>query len=321
MLFNILSDVINIQQYIAISAVVAFVICFILLKIKLPFLPKDKGRAFAVNGEVSKGKIRGVGLIMICAFVLCSVFLLPITKEFVFYNILLFLEMLSGYLDDASDKPWSDYKKGFIDLVICVLISVVFVYNNSTTIMIFNYEIFVHPILFIILSTVLLWIGINVTNCSDGVDGLCGTLSIASLLGITLIFFSQIGEQYATYSFIMIGVLIAYLCFNTSPSSQLMGDAGSRPLGLLIVIMVLKSSHPLSYILLSAVLLVDGIAGLIKIFLKRFLKIEVLKNVRTPIHDEMRKNHGWSDTQVVVRFTIIQIALAAIQFIITSIKL
>ena len=68
-----------------------------------------------------------------------------------------------------------------------------------------------------------------------------------------------------------------------------MGDAGSRPLGLLIVILVLKSSHPFSYILLSAVLLVDGIAGLIKIFLKRFLKIEVLKNVRTPIHDEMGK--------------------------------
>ena len=320
MLFNILNSVINIQQYIAIATVVAFVICFILLKLKLPFLPKDKGRAFAVNGEVSKGKIRGVGLIMVGAFVLCSVFLLPITKEFAFYNILLFLEMLSGYLDDASDKPWSDYKKGFIDLVICVLISVVFVYNNSTTIMIFNYEIFVHPILFVILSTVLLWIGINVTNCSDGVDGLCGTLSIVSLLGITLIFFNQIGEQYATYSFIMIGVLIAYLCFNTSPSSQLMGDAGSRPLGLLIVIMILKSSHPFSYILLSAVLLVDGIAGLIKIFLKRFLKIEVLKNVRTPIHDEMRKNHGWSDTQVVVRFTIIQIVLVAVQFIITNVK-
>lgn len=320
MLFNILSDVINIQKYIAISAIVAFAISFILLKLKLPFLPKDKGRAFAVNGEVSKGKIRGVGLIMACTFVLCSVFLLPITKEFVFYNILLFLEMLSGYLDDASDKPWSDYKKGFIDLVICVLISVVFVYNNSTTIMIFNYEIFVHPILFVILSTVLLWIGINVTNCSNGVDGLCGTLSVVSLLGITLIFLNQIGEQFATYSFIMIGVLIAYLCFNTSPSSQLMGDAGSRPLGLIIVIMVLKSSHPFSYILLSAVLLVDGIAGLIKIFLKRFLKIEVLKNMRTPIHDEMRKNHGWSDTQVVIRFTIIQIVLSAIQFIITSVK-
>ena len=94
-----------------------------------------------------------------------------------------------------------------------------------------------------------------------------------------------------------------------------MGDAGSRPLGIMIVLLILKSSHPLSYLLLSAVLLVDGIAGLIKIFLKRFLKIEVLKNVRTPIHDEMRKNHGWSDTQVLIRFSIIQLFISTIQFI------
>lgn len=316
MLFYIFDSFTNIQQYIAIASVLAFGICFLLLKLKLPFLPKDKGRAFAVNGEVSKGKIRGVGIIMICTFVLCSVFLLPVTKELLCYNVLIFLEMLSGYLDDASDKPWSDYKKGFIDLIICVLISVVFVYNNSTTIMILDYEIYVHPVLFVLLSTILLWVGINVTNCSDGVDGLCGTLSIISLLSISFIFFSQIGEQYAVYSFIMIGVIIAYLCFNSSPSSQLMGDAGSRPIGLLIVLMILKSSHPMSYLLLSAVLLVDGIAGLIKIFLKRFLKIEVLKNIRTPIHDEMRKNHGWSDTQVLVRFSIIQVFISAVQYII-----
>lgn len=316
MLFYIFDSFTNIQQYIAIASVLAFGICFLLLKLKLPFLPKDKGRAFAVNGEVSKGKIRGVGIIMICTFVLCSVFLLPVTKELLCYNVLIFLEMLSGYLDDASDKPWSDYKKGFIDLIICVLISVVFVYNNSTTIMILDYEIYVHPVLFVLLSTILLWVGINVTNCSDGVDGLCGTLSIISLLSISFIFFSQIGEQYAVYSFIMIGVILAYLCFNISPSSQLMGDAGSRPIGLLIVLMILKSSHPMSYLLLSAVLLVDGIAGLIKIFLKRFLKIEVLKNIRTPIHDEMRKNHGWSDTQVLVRFSIIQVFISAVQYII-----
>lgn len=316
MLFRIFENIMNTQQYIVIAAIAAFAVCFILLKLKLPFLPKDKGRAFAVNGEVSKGKIRGVGLIMISVFVLCSVFLLPIHKEFIIYDILIFLEMLSGYLDDASDKPWSDYKKGLIDFIICVLISVVFVHYNSTAILIFNYEIYVPPVLFVVLSTIFLWIGINVTNCSDGVDGLCGSLSIISLLSISLIFFNQIGEQYVIYSFIMVGILAAYLCFNISPSSQLMGDAGSRPLGILIVLLILKSSHPFSYLLLSAVLLIDGIAGLIKIFLKRFFKIEVLKNVRTPIHDEMRKNHGWSDTQVLARFCIIQLLISTVTYVI-----
>lgn len=316
MLFHLLEDIISTNQYVAIASFIAFALCFVLLKLKLPFLPKDKGREFAVNGEASKGKIRGVGLIMVCAFIVCGVFLLPINREFVCYYILLFLEMLSGYLDDASDKPWADYKKGLIDFIICLALSIVFVRNNPTTIFFLSFELYIHPVVFVILSTILLWVGINVTNCSDGVDGLCATLSTITLLSITTIFYTQIGEQYTTLSFIMVGVLVAYICFNTSPSTQLMGDAGSRAIGVLIVIMVLKSGHPFSYLLVSAVLLVDGIAGLIKIFLKRFLKIEVLKHTRTPIHDEMRKNHAWSDTQVVVRFSIIQLLLSAVQYII-----
>ena len=91
MLFHLFNNIITRNQYIAIAAFVAFALCFVLLKLKLPFLPKDKGREFAVNGEASKGKIRGVGLIMVCAFIVCCVFLLPINREFVCYYILLFL--------------------------------------------------------------------------------------------------------------------------------------------------------------------------------------------------------------------------------------
>ena len=39
--------------------------------------------------------------------------------------------------------------------------------------------------------------------------------------------------------------------------------------------------------------------------------LEAVKNTRTPIHDHVRKKCGWSDTQVVVRFLIIQVILAA----------
>ena len=94
MLFHLLEDIISTNQYIAIASFIAFALCFVLLKLKLPFLPKDKGREFAVNGEASKGKIRGVGLIMVCAFIVCGVFLLPLNREFVCYYILLFLEFL-----------------------------------------------------------------------------------------------------------------------------------------------------------------------------------------------------------------------------------
>jgi phospho-N-acetylmuramoyl-pentapeptide-transferase len=36
-----------------------------------------------------------------------------------------------------------------------------------------------------------------------------------------------------------------------------------------------------------------------------------MKNIRTPLHDHVRKVSGWSNTQTVFRFAIIQIVLSA----------
>ena len=77
----------------------------------------------------------------------------------------------------------------------------------------------------------------------------------------------------------------------------------------------MKTGHPFIYLLLAAVLIVDGGIGLVKIFLLRFLKIAILKNTRTPLHDHVRKEKGWSDTQVVFRFTIIQIVFVMVAYL------
>ena len=100
---------------------------------------------------------------------------------------------------------------------------------------------------------------------------------------------------------------------------MLMGDAGSRALGFYIAIIAMKSQHPFLYLLVAIVLIVDGGLGLVKVFLLRFLKIGILKNTRTPIHDHLRKNKGWSDTQVVMRFVILQTVAAAVAYLIVQI--
>ena len=99
---------------------------------------------------------------------------------------------------------------------------------------------------------------------------------------------------------------------------MLMGDAGSRALGFYLAIITMKSGHPFIFILLAGILIIDGGLGLIKVSLKRFLKISILKNTRTPIHDHVRKNHGWSDAQVVMRFVILQVILGILAYIIIS---
>ena len=89
-----------------------------------------------------------------------------------------------------------------------------------------------------------------------------------------------------------------------------MGDAGSRAIGFFLALAILKTGSPVLFIPVAFLLIVDGGRGLIKVFLLRFLKIKILANTRTPIHDHMRKNKGWSDTQVVFRFAIVQIVIS-----------
>ena len=95
---------------------------------------------------------------------------------------------------------------------------------------------------------------------------------------------------------------------------MLMGDAGSRALGFYLAVVAMKTGHPVIFLLLAAVLIVDGGIGLVKVFLLRFFKIAILKNTRTPLHDHARKGKEWSDTQVVFRFSIIQILSALVAY-------
>ena len=88
-------------------------------------------------------------------------------------------------------------------------------------------------------------------------------------------------------------------------------------MGIFIAIAVLKMHSPFMYLLVAAVLIADGGLGLVKVSLLRFLKIHILKNTITPIHDHVRKKGGWSNAQVVFRFAINQIviSLAAIYLV------
>lgn len=296
-----------------ISILVAFALTCIVINLCKNILPRDQGRAFAVNGQKSEGKPRGAGIIFVMVFAVCSLLFVPYSNELLIYIILIIASMLSGYLDDRSNSPWGEYKKALIDLIIAIACAITYVNYNGTHIsLLFTDKGFTLPVVpFVILAVILIWISINVTNCSDGVDGLCGTLSIISMITIYGICKIKLVNSSVNHMILLFAVcLLGYLWYNASPSRLLMGDAGSRAIGFFLALIILKSGSPLLFIPAAFVLIIDGGLGLVKVFLLRFLKIKILKNTRTPIHDHMRKNRDWSDTQVVFRFAIVQIVIS-----------
>lgn len=288
------------------------VTCFAIAKFNR-FLPRDMGRQFAHDGALSAGKPRGAGIIFIFVFSIAALLFAQMNVEIGIYIILVIIEMLTGYFDDAAEKPWGEYLKGFLDFVVAVVVAVSYLHYNSSTISIAltGNQITLHPVVFGIFTVVLVWASINVTNCSDGVDGLSGTLTIITIMTIfALDNVLGIADNF-NYCILLFAVcLLGYLWYNATPSKLLMGDAGSRAMGIFIAIAILKTHSPFMYLLVAAMLIIDGGLGLVKLSLLRFLKIHILKNVTTPIHDHVRKKMGWSNAQVVFRFAIIQIVIS-----------
>ncbi len=305
------------------------IICSVLLALFKDKLPRDQGREFAFNGKLSAGKVRGAGIVFVCAFILVSLLAVcpPIGSadvktalEYYFYLILIFLGMLSGYLDDKAETPWGEYKKGAIDLVISALTAANFVYFNPDMLSVsfFGMTLNIPPVIFGVIAAVLVWMLINATNCSDGIDGFCGSLTIVSLISIFgAMKVLEVKDNRIMYLIvIMIFTLLPYLWRNAEPSTMMMGDAGSRALGLFLCICIFKTGNILLVVPLCFMLCLDGLLGIIKVSLIRFLKMKnAFKNIRTPLHDHFRKNKGWSNTQVIFRFCMIQALISAVTVI------
>lgn len=326
-------------------------------------LPQDRGKPIVEGKErsVSRGKPTGAGMLFTLLILPVIVLLVPFTQwEF---GILFFLYvcMLCGFLDDASERPWGELRKGIWDAVTafgaayCLCQAA----KGSDGMVEYWVPFFkgvwkVSPVWYVIFGGILILISTNATNCSDGVDGLAGTLSLGSLITLAILLYLVIGyrpvaqyllirhnpdgARWAVFALITAGSLAGYLWYNAEPSKVLMGDAGSRFLGMLIGILVLVSGNPFLLFVASPVLLVNGGTGLVKLVLLRFFKrlgfdvrppsamgeyasakqygfIKILHSIRFPLHDHFRKQKKWSNAMVLMRFMLIQSILAPLLFL------
>ncbi|MBP5329970.1 MAG: phospho-N-acetylmuramoyl-pentapeptide-transferase [Spirochaetaceae bacterium] len=313
---------------------VGFFLTFIFLPKFYKWLPSDRGREFSVQAEAAKGKPTGAGLIFISFFVLTSFLFAPMNTLQIVIVILTWLTMLTGYLDDRSVNSWGEYRKAILDLILCISAAFALYYlregyKDSGIVQFWlpfvTNPITIHPVLYILIATCLLWVSINTTNCTDGVDGLSSTLVLLGLFSVGGILYFILGHkniaeyllvpalangaQWAIITFSLAGVLMGYLWHNAFPSKVLMGDAGSRALGFFIGCAVMVTGNPFLIFATSSIIMINGGMGLLKVALLRFFKIKIFTNIRFPLHDHMRKNRNWSPTQVLLKFLIIQLLI------------
>ena len=219
-------------------------------------------------------------------------------------------DRISGRL---FQSPWGELKKGLLDFAIAVMVAITFLNFNSNVVefAIFGGSITIPPVIFGILTVVLVWVSINVTNCSDGVDGLSGTLTIITLISLYMV--DQIKGMDPVFShtiLLFVICILAYLWFNATPSKLMMGDAGSRAWAFSSVLQP-EDGKPICLYPCSDCTdsgrrsrSSEGIAASLP-------EDQDSCEYKTPLHDHVRKVMGWSNTQAVFRFAIIQIMISA----------
>jgi phospho-N-acetylmuramoyl-pentapeptide-transferase len=335
-------------------------VCGVLVWSRLPrvwhLLPRDRGKSLVKEGAVSAGKPTGAGYAML--LLMLPVLLLCVPLGFWELGVMaaLFLAMLFGFMDDRSTVPWGEVRKGALDLLGAAVAAFCLSRGEAVSIWLPVYKEAIILPLWVSLpgATLLLWFTMNATNCSDGVDGLAGGLTLLSLFALAGLLYGVVGYRpVADYLLIphrsdgarwailvasVAGGLAGYLWHNAEPSRVLMGDAGSRLLGLLVGIAVLAAGNPFLIFVVSPVVLVNGGTGLLKLLLLRMLKrvgfetahpgrlspeaaagqhvlVRALHSVRFPLHDHCRHKLCWSNAQVLMRFMLLQAFLIPLLFV------
>ena len=212
-------------------------------------LPTDQVRAHAVGAQESAGKPVGAGLIFTSLYVLVSLVSIPFSLRGVEILGCVALAMAEGFMDDRSRGGWPEYRLGLADFAISLLGAIALSQFQPVEVWlpVLKAPFMVSPWIWIPSATALIWLTINATNCTDGVDGLSGSLSLIALFYLGVILYAIVGNPdvarylqvphsanavtFAMLAFPMAGCLAGYLWYNAHPSVVLMGDAGSRPIG------------------------------------------------------------------------------------------
>ena len=157
----------------------------------------------------------------------------------------------------------------------------------------------------------------NGTNLTDGVDGLCGSVTTVVSLVFTIIAVLQHNNVSAA-SGAMTGALLGFLIYNAYPARVFMGDTGSLALGGFIVGIAYVMQLPLFIPIIGFIYLLESVTVMIQVGWFKYTKRKYGEGRRvfrmTPFHHHLELG-GWSEVRVTALFTAITAVAGAVSLL------
>jgi phospho-N-acetylmuramoyl-pentapeptide-transferase len=268
------------------------------------------------NGTPTMG-----GIIFLAPFLVIGVFYGAFHKEVIPVLILTFGFGIIGFIDDYIKvvkkhnlglRAWQKIAGQFL----VALIFALYIENFTdlslamkvpfTDIML-DFGFWNIPILFFIaLGTA------NGTNFTDGVDGLCAsvTAAVAAFFAVAGMVYGASGAEVMSSA--MLGALLGYLVYNVYPGKVMMGDTGSLAIGGFVTGIAYVMHMPIFIVIVGFIYALEVISVIMQV---SYFKITHGKRIfrMAPIHHHFEKG-GWSETKVVNVFTTVTILLCLIAY-------
>ncbi len=313
----------------ALAMMLGFIFAIICGLICIPILKKINFRQHVSNfiGErhIKKEGTPTMGGIIFIIPVLITLFLLYLRGSIELnHNLIIVLFVFLsyaflGFIDDWLKVRFNNNQglristKFLLQMVIALIFFYIFMRNGGKPVLeITSLNLYIPMgwtfglfILFLLVGTS------NAVNITDGLDGLCGGLSVIAFVAFGIITWNTTWmpgyQEVAIFCFVLVGALLGFLLFNTNPAKVFMGDLGSLSLGSAMATVAIITRHELSLALIGGVFVIETLSSLIQIIAIRKFHRKIFK--MAPLHHHFEQL-GWSERDIVKAFYVVGLILA-----------
>ena len=300
-----------------ITMAVAIILTGVLGRLLLPVLRALKaGQSIREIGPTWHNNKAGTPMMGGLMFIFGAVILLVVNAFFMEDYTVFFVLALAlcfgfvGFLDDFTKIKYkrnlglTSIQKALLQMAV----SAIFLYamyksgSMSTDLYIpfVDVSFQLHPIVYIFFAMFVMVGCVNAVNLTDGVDGLCASVTIPVMIFFTAAAIALERFDLALMPSSLVGGLIAYLFFNWHPAKVFMGDTGSLFLGGAVCALAFALEMPIILILVGIVYICETLSVILQV---GYFKLTHGKRLfkMSPIHHHFEMC-GWKEEKIVLSF-------------------
>ncbi len=171
---------------------------------------------------------------------------------------------------------------------------------------------------YIPIATFVIVASTNAVNLTDGLDGLAGLIAATAFAAYGVIAMLQGQWFLMRFCFTVVGALFAFLWYNVHPAELFMGDTGSLALGATLAVVALMTAQWALLPVIAIIPVSVTASDILQIAYFRITKGKRLfKMAPLQHHFELL---GWSETQVVQRFWLVNLLAAMVGIALALLK-